>query len=38
MEARRFATSARRALTGVPPSQFRLALEQIAEWAVKRER
>ena len=36
--ARRFAAAARRALLVLPPSPYRAALEQVAEWAVKRER
>jgi len=35
-EARRIAASARRALAGLPASPYRAALEQIADWAVKR--
>ena len=35
-EARRIAASARRALSALPPSSYRTALEQIADWAVKR--
>jgi octaprenyl-diphosphate synthase len=35
-EARRIAASARRALAGLPASPYRTALEQIADWAVKR--
>ncbi|HEX3152283.1 MAG TPA: polyprenyl synthetase family protein [Gemmataceae bacterium] len=37
-EARRLAQRARRALTPLPSSAFRTALEHVAEWAVKRER
>jgi octaprenyl-diphosphate synthase len=37
-EARRLATAARRALGGLPMSPYRLALEQVADWAVKRDR
>jgi octaprenyl-diphosphate synthase len=37
-DARRLAASARRALGGLPASPYRAALEQIADWAVKRER
>jgi octaprenyl-diphosphate synthase len=37
-DARRLAASARRALAGLPPGPYRAALEQIADWAVKRER
>jgi len=37
-EARRIAAAARNALTGLPPSPYRTALEQVAEWAVKRNR
>src|SRR5262245_52263914 len=36
VEARRIAASARRALAGLPASPYRTALEQIADWAVKR--
>src|SRR5262249_53847894 len=35
-EARRIATTARRALAALPASPYRTALEQIADWAVKR--
>ena len=35
-EARRIAASARRALTALPASPYRTALEQITDWAVKR--
>lgn len=38
MEARRIALSARRVLSVLPVSVYRSALEQIAEWAVKRDR
>jgi octaprenyl-diphosphate synthase len=37
-EARRVAAAARKALTGLPPSPYRTALEQVADWAVKRDR
>jgi octaprenyl-diphosphate synthase len=37
-EARRFALAARRALSVLPASSYRTALEQIADWAVKRDR
>jgi octaprenyl-diphosphate synthase len=37
-EARRLASSARRALSGLAPSPYRQALEQVADWSVKRER
>ena len=37
-EARRIAAAARRALTVLPASVYRTALEQIADWAVKRDR
>ena len=37
-EARRLAASARRALAGLPASPHRAALEQVADWAVKRDR
>jgi octaprenyl-diphosphate synthase len=36
LEARRIATSARRALAALPASSYRTALEQIADWAVRR--
>jgi octaprenyl-diphosphate synthase len=37
-EARRIATGARRELATLPPSPFRSALEQIADWAIQRDR
>lgn len=37
-EARRIATSARRALGVLPATTYRSALEQVAEWAVARDR
>ena len=37
-EARRIAATARRALTALPASPYRTALEQVAEWAVNRDR
>ena len=37
-EARHIAAAARRALTVLPPSPYRTALDQVAEWAVKRDR
>lgn len=37
-EARRLAASARRALIVLPPTPYRTALEQVAEWAVRRDR
>lgn len=37
-DARRMASSARRALAGLPASPYRMALEQVADWAVKRDR
>jgi len=35
-EARRLSAAARRALSVLPASPYRTALEQVAEWAVKR--
>ena len=37
-EARRVAAAARRALTGLPPSPYRTALDLVADWAVQRDR
>jgi octaprenyl-diphosphate synthase len=37
-EARRFALAARRALSAVPVSPHRTAMEQVADWAVRRDR
>jgi octaprenyl-diphosphate synthase len=37
-EARRIATAARRALTALPASPYRTALEHIADWSVGRDR
>jgi octaprenyl-diphosphate synthase len=37
-DAHRLAAAARRALAGLPASPYRAALEQIADWAVRRER
>jgi len=37
-KARRIATAARKALTGLPPGPYRTALEHVADWAVKRDR
>jgi octaprenyl-diphosphate synthase len=37
-EARRIAGAARRAITGLPASPYRTALDQVAEWAVRRDR
>jgi octaprenyl-diphosphate synthase len=37
-EARRIAGVARRSLAAIPVSTYRLALEQIADWAVRRDR
>ena len=36
--ARQLAANARRALAGLPATTYRTALEQIADWAVKRDR
>jgi octaprenyl-diphosphate synthase len=35
-DARRLAAAARRALTGLPATPYRAALEQLADWAVRR--
>jgi octaprenyl-diphosphate synthase len=37
-DARRIAATARKAVSGLPPTPYRTALEQVAEWAVKRDR
>jgi octaprenyl-diphosphate synthase len=37
-DARRIAATARKAVSGLPPTPHRTALEQVADWAVKRDR
>src|SRR5262249_13686960 len=37
-DARRIASTARKAVSGLPQTPYRAALEQVAEWAVKRDR
>ena len=37
-DARRIAATARKSVSGLPPTPHRTALEQVADWAVKRDR